>query len=252
MKPIVSSLKSVFLDIFLLYRNFFHWFFLKSASLLIICGFLLVFSALFFFLFCVFLLLFSPWGFSDLLVQIQILLGAIFVSSGELWSAVLYKNGYTIHFIFWIFSSLTLVFFMYQSYLLSYINFSYLREGKSGLWQSIKKNVFHQKDQELGLKGLLREGMGQFFKFFKLVLWSSLYFMIPIGIFVGGIIILLLLHGLNPDPIINSRGNLASVGAFVIFAVSLLSAMYIIFRLSFVYPYMIDKGEGKSAREIVQ
>lgn len=219
-----NFIKNTFLDISLLYKNFFHWIF--SKLLIFIWSIIIWFIAI-----IPFILLFLTYAsLSD--INVNMLISGLF--NGMLWYD-LYGNIILLTIV-----AIYFIVFSYSNILLLNLNNSYLD------W----KKISFKNNDYFSLKKIV--------KFFNMSLLNTLILLIPILIFIILIVILFLISGgvNNVNQLVASWiYNYFTILSFSFLVTSWLLFIYMYYRIVFSYFIFSDKkyyDESKSALSYIK
>ena len=221
MKTTFNMLKSIFLDVYVLYKNILHW----NISKILITIYSFVLALISTFPFLIILLIYIY--FSD--INWSLLINDIFIWTLSIESiSSIVENMYS--FIFWIINIFLIILFFilglsYSKIFLNTISLKYLKWKE---FKYFKKSYFD---------------IFKLWKYFQISFWNILFLAIPVVIFLFLILILTLFiwDGEQIKLLVTANSiNYFTVLSFLFFSLSLLGFIYILYRIYFSYIIFAD------------
>ena len=211
-----TLIKNIFLDIFNLFRNFFHW--NLSKIFILIWSFVLSFLSILPFVLIIFIYWYFAWiDLTQLFFQIL---------SKQLWTNLF------VNLLLYIIIIIFFIIYLYQYILLIKLNFEYLE------WKKLK----YIKNYYFNITKIKR--------YIILTLLNFAVLLIPVIFFLLIIWILMIFNwSINEtiNSLLTSGNNFFSWFSFISFIISIIAFIYILFRICFSYFIFIDdeKNEKK-------
>ncbi|NUJ98198.1 hypothetical protein HGA92_05440 [Candidatus Gracilibacteria bacterium] len=226
MKDFKKLIKTIFNDVLFLYNNFIHW--NISKIIISLSTFVLgIITFLPFFFVVIFLMWIDPIVWKDIFHYSEIGISPDLVH--------MIQDNIFIVFLELIFLLLGfVVFFLTVSYkiiLQLYLTKSYL----NNTLLPYKKNLYFNKEA--------------FILYIKIFAWQSFYFLIPLGIFIFGLILLGIIFSFSGGLGVNlmSPPFIFSLLSIIFISVCALVFVYLVYKMSFSFFIMLDSIDNKNA-----